>query len=88
MGIAIAYTDLQRFRDRCSMTAVSFGTGDPDYDAEALLPADRWTALPHEVAAEMHAHADVEASRIVELVRMPEIAALDAIHRFDPFGGQ
>lgn len=88
MGIGIVYTDLQRFRDRCSMTVVSFGTDDPGYDAEALLPADRWTALGREVAVELHAHADVEASRIVELVHMPEIAALDAIHRFDPFGGQ
>lgn len=86
MGIGIAYDDRRRFQDRCSMTTVVYGTDDPDYDTAALLPADAWTVLSSEMASQLRAHHKAEASAVVELVRVPEVPPLDAIHHFEPLG--
>ncbi|WP_034267140.1 hypothetical protein [Actinospica robiniae] len=86
MSIGIAYTDSRRFQDRSSVTTVVYGTDDPDYDAVALLPADDWTALPSQIASRLHAFPGAEASTVVELVRVPEMPLLDAVHRFEPLG--
>lgn len=85
-GIAIAYTDRRGFQDRCAVASVTCGTDDPGYDGDSLLPADEWAPLPARMASELKAGSGVPESALVELVRVPDVATLDAVHRFQPFG--
>jgi hypothetical protein len=88
MGIGIVYSNRQRFQERSAVAPITIGTDDPAYDTDALLPGDRWTSLSHESASELRALPDAAASTLVELVHVPNIAPLAAIHRFQPFGAQ
>lgn len=86
VGIGVAYTDRRGLQTRCAVATVIYGTDDPDYDADALLPAEDWSPLSSRLAAELDAGHDAPGSTLVELVRVPGLAALDEIHRFQPFG--
>lgn len=86
VGIGIAYTDRQGLQARCAVATVTYGTDDPGYDAQALLPAEDWAPLPSRLASALGAGQGTPASTLVELVRVPGLAALDEIHRFQPFG--
>jgi hypothetical protein len=86
VGIRIAYADRRGLQDRCSLGTVTYGIDDPGYDADALVPVDGWTPLPARVAAELTAGPHARVSKVVELVRVPDVTRLDEIHRFQPFG--
>lgn len=86
VDIDIAYTDRRGLQDRCAIATVTYGTDDPGYDAESLLPADDWIPLPARLASELDARSDAHASTVIELVRVPGVTALDEIYRFQPFG--
>jgi hypothetical protein len=86
VGIDVAYVDRRAFQDRCALATVTYGTDDPSYDADSLLPADDWVPLPAQLASELDARPDAQASTLIELVRVPGVTAFDEIHRFQPFG--
>jgi hypothetical protein len=88
VGIGIAYADRRGFQDRCAIATVTYGTDDPGYDADSVLPADDWAPLTARLASELAASSDAPASTLVELVRVPGVTTLDEIHRFQPFGGR
>ena len=85
-NIEIAYGDRRGFQGRCAITTVTYGTDDPGYDAESLLPAYGWAPLPARLAVELSARPDAQVGALVELVRVPGVPAPDEIHRFQPFG--
>ena len=85
-GIGIAYTDRRGLQERCAIATVTYGTGGPGYDANSLLPADDWKPLPLRLVSELDAGPNAPASTLVELVRVPGVGSLDAVHRFLPFG--